>query len=153
MRIWTNFFQILLLFSLKFPHLGEDQSSDSHQFRPHCIKVWQVKCFGKTICRAQNLKLRGVTYFRFIEISKSKHSIIFFTCTYTANSKNCLLSCHFGQFVTTAISQIFLAVNVKYNFYVRSLFLKKRMMIYLQNLPHFNTILFIMQIPMYVYIV
>ena len=128
-------------------------SKSSQCFGVFYIKLWQVKCFGETICRAQNLKLRGVTYFRFIEISKSKHSIIFFTCTYTANSKNCLLSCHFGQFVTTAISQIFLAVNVKYNFYVRSLFLKKRMMIYLQNLPHFNTILFIMQIPMYVYIV
>ena len=35
-RFWTNFFQILLLFSIKFPNLGEDRSSDSHQFRPHC---------------------------------------------------------------------------------------------------------------------
>ena len=34
----NHFFQIvLLLFSIKFPNLGEDRSSDSHQFRPHCL--------------------------------------------------------------------------------------------------------------------
>ena len=31
--------QILLLFSIKFPNLGKDWSSDSHQFRPHWVQM------------------------------------------------------------------------------------------------------------------